>query len=509
MSLQLNNSIFSMLNIKHAVSSAYHPQTNGQDERTNQNIKRALRKYVNQNHDDWDVHLAAVVYGINTAKQHSTRHSPYFMLFHRHPRLPAVMNACPMDDDFEVANPEEDIDTRVEEMTVLNETVLRNIERAQDTQKKTFGTRKRKQVIQKDDALEMHYRANTKDHPPTKRKFLLDHSYGTPECQIDHQYASPGAKWQKDLDPLQSSLLEYVLDQNRPPGELLVKEDNICLTREDFWSLGLEHCLESNIGNACLKIVGEAAQRHVICCTGIFFLRLKPSMGKDVHIADLYVVATWKDPQVNLLRCLPENFRSKDILLFPAWSRQACEADHYLLCFFPQQYNGNCCGIFMLMEDMPAIRQWWCIQLMERFCIEGLGQRFAFWTEEASLLLQGTLQPVFRVPKATSSKPLPSLIRQLPACVLIDILEEVVLHEGDTAICKLALVSSMFRDLVSTEYFRRRAHFKWLHSVCTWSSFSEKYREQYFNMYTIEICLQCGDQYKHCPRGYVGTVLLQ
>ncbi|XP_019213044.1 uncharacterized protein LOC100692678 isoform X6 [Oreochromis niloticus] len=567
---QLNNSIFSMLNIKHAVSSAYHPQTNGQDERTNQNIKRALRKYVNQNHDDWDVHLAAVVYGINTAKQHSTRHSPYFLLFHRHPRLPAVMNACPMDDDFEVANPEEDIDTRVEEMTVLNETVLHNIERAQDTQKKTFGTRKRKQVRQcvvqagddvllsgdpkrrriGDALLSQHQGPYTvasitpkgvativkgatcqkvnvsrlrnyhrSKNPPTERKFLLDHSYGTPEWQIDHQYASPGAKWQKDLEPLQSSLLEYVLDQNRPPGELLVKEGNICLTREDFWSLGLEHSMESTIGNACLKIVGEAAQRH----------------GKDVHIADLYVVATWKDPQVNLLRCLPDNFRSKDILLFPAWSRRVAafiDSGSWMEKTGRdlEQCNGNCCGIFMLMyalcistssplsfteEDMPAIRLWWCIQLMERFCIEGHGQRFAFWTEEASLLLQGTLQPVFRVPKATSSKPSPSLIRQadadrcpileLPACVLIDILEEVVLHEGDTAIFKLALVCSMFRDLVSTEYFRRRAHFKWLHSVCTWSSFSEKYKEQYFNMYTIEICLQCGDQYKHCPRGYVGT----
>nr|XP_054595936.1 uncharacterized protein LOC129163035 isoform X2 [Nothobranchius furzeri] len=197
--------------------------------------------------------------------------------------------------------------------------------------------------------------------------------------------------------------------------------------------------------------------------------------------------------------------------------------------FFPQQFMGNCCGIFMLMyalcictssppsfteEEMPAIRLWWCIQLMERFGIEGHGQRFAFWTEEASLLLQGTLQPVFRVPKATSSKPSPSLIRpaeadrclilELPERVLMDILEEVVLHEGDAAIFKLALVCSMFRDLVSTEYFRRRAHFKWLRSVCTWSRFSEQYREQYFNVYSIEICLQCGDQYKHCPGGYVG-----
>uniref|UniRef100_A0A672GMW7 Uncharacterized protein n=1 Tax=Salarias fasciatus TaxID=181472 RepID=A0A672GMW7_SALFA len=104
-----------------------------------------------------------------------------------------------------------------------------------------------------------------------------------------------------------SKVLEYVLDQNRPPGELLVKEGNTCLTREDFWSLGLAQCMESTIGNACLKIVGEAAKRH----------------GKDVHIADLYAVATWKDQQVDL---------SKDILLFPAWSRQAGGTDHYLLC---------------------------------------------------------------------------------------------------------------------------------------------------------------------------------
>ncbi|XP_070407761.1 uncharacterized protein [Nothobranchius furzeri] len=76
--------------------------------------------------------------GKEFVNQHSTRHSPYFLLFHRLPRLPAVMNACPMDDDFEVADPEEDIDTRV----------LRNIERARDTQRKTFGTRKRKLVRQ-------------------------------------------------------------------------------------------------------------------------------------------------------------------------------------------------------------------------------------------------------------------------------------------------------------------------------------------------------------------------
>ncbi|XP_051569132.1 structural maintenance of chromosomes protein 5-like [Myxocyprinus asiaticus] len=62
----------------------------------------------------------------------------------------------------------------------------------------------------------------------------------------------------------------------------------------------------------------------------------------------------------------------------------------------------------MLMEEVPLIRQWWCIQLMERFCLEGHGQRFAYWTEEASQLLQGNLEPVFRVSKSTTTKLSPS-----------------------------------------------------------------------------------------------------
>ncbi|KAK9977269.1 hypothetical protein ABG768_019090 [Culter alburnus] len=90
--------------------------------------------------------------------------------------------------------------------------------------------------------------------------------------------------------------------------------------------------------------------------------------------------------------------------------------------FFPQQRSGISCAVYMLMyalstctscpltfteEEVPMIRQWWCLQLMERFCLEGHGQRFAFWTDEASQLLQGTLEPVYRVSKSTT-KLLPS-----------------------------------------------------------------------------------------------------
>ncbi|XP_019735391.1 PWWP domain-containing protein MUM1-like [Hippocampus comes] len=50
---------------------------------------------------------------------------------------------------------------------------------------------------------------------------------------------------------------------------------------------------------------------------------------------------------------------------------------------------------------MPLIRKWWCLFLMERFEIEGHGQRFAFWTDEARALLQGLKAPVYRVPRGS------------------------------------------------------------------------------------------------------------
>nr|XP_055054586.1 uncharacterized protein LOC129439799 [Misgurnus anguillicaudatus] len=145
---QLNEDMFKVLGVKQCVTSAYHPQSNGQDERTNQTIKRVLSKYCNDKQNDWDRHLKGVVYAINTSKQASTKYTPYFLMFNRHPLMAGTLNKKidTHGDSFVVENPEVGIDDRIAEVTALRAKVLDNIELAKKNQKIDYESRKRKNV---------------------------------------------------------------------------------------------------------------------------------------------------------------------------------------------------------------------------------------------------------------------------------------------------------------------------------------------------------------------------
>jgi transposase InsO family protein len=71
-----------------AMSTAYHPETDGQTERANRTIEDMLRAYVNQRQDDWDHLLTAVEIAYNNSKQTSTGFSPYFLNYGQHPSFP-------------------------------------------------------------------------------------------------------------------------------------------------------------------------------------------------------------------------------------------------------------------------------------------------------------------------------------------------------------------------------------------------------------------------------------
>ena len=60
-----------------SLSSGYHPQTNGQTERANQDLEAALRCVAFQNPSSWSIHLPWVEYAHNSQSSAATGMSPF------------------------------------------------------------------------------------------------------------------------------------------------------------------------------------------------------------------------------------------------------------------------------------------------------------------------------------------------------------------------------------------------------------------------------------------------
>ena len=75
-----------LLGIVSSMSTAYHPQTDGQTERVNQTLEQYLRCYVHFQQDDWSNLLSSAEFAYNNASHESTKASPFFIEYGRHPR---------------------------------------------------------------------------------------------------------------------------------------------------------------------------------------------------------------------------------------------------------------------------------------------------------------------------------------------------------------------------------------------------------------------------------------
>jgi hypothetical protein len=80
--------LWEQLGTKLTMSTAYHPQTDGQTERANRTLEEMLRSYVNWRQTDWDVHLSTLELAFNNAKQASTGFSPFYLNYGKEVRLP-------------------------------------------------------------------------------------------------------------------------------------------------------------------------------------------------------------------------------------------------------------------------------------------------------------------------------------------------------------------------------------------------------------------------------------
>lgn len=59
------------------MSSAYHPETDGATERSNQTVEVMLRSYVSDQQECWEKYLCLVEFAFNSAQNASTKVTPF------------------------------------------------------------------------------------------------------------------------------------------------------------------------------------------------------------------------------------------------------------------------------------------------------------------------------------------------------------------------------------------------------------------------------------------------
>ena len=84
---ELTKELNRMLEIKTRLSTVFHPQTDGQTERMNQELEQYLRFFVNHRQKNWPEWLASAEFAVNNKVHTTTKMSPFMANYSRELRM--------------------------------------------------------------------------------------------------------------------------------------------------------------------------------------------------------------------------------------------------------------------------------------------------------------------------------------------------------------------------------------------------------------------------------------
>ena len=114
---EMLDSLCIQLEVKHRLSTAYYPQTNGLVERFNRILCETLAKFASTNKDDWDLYIPSALFAYRVKKHNTTRHEPFYLMYGREATLPIEFSVPTLQAKLPDSDPQKDLLARIQSLT--------------------------------------------------------------------------------------------------------------------------------------------------------------------------------------------------------------------------------------------------------------------------------------------------------------------------------------------------------------------------------------------------------
>ena len=141
-------SLWLLLGTKLAMSTSFHPQTDGQTENANKLIEAMLRAFTNEKQNNWSTLLPYIEFAFNNTVNRSTGYTPFYMCYGQHPSMPATLETPNL-----IESRNSTVEDMVSEMSLTVQNAKLQIQHAQEQQTKYYNQHHRDITFQLNDKI--------------------------------------------------------------------------------------------------------------------------------------------------------------------------------------------------------------------------------------------------------------------------------------------------------------------------------------------------------------------
>ena len=84
--------LWTLLNVQVRLASPQYPQSNGQVERVNRVVIQVIKTLLEESLEKWVTYLLQIEFAINNSPHTTTKESPHYLNYFRHPITPVIVN---------------------------------------------------------------------------------------------------------------------------------------------------------------------------------------------------------------------------------------------------------------------------------------------------------------------------------------------------------------------------------------------------------------------------------